>query len=771
MADNKVVSEIQVNLGNAPQTVGEMRQEFKDLTKEIGNTVQGTEEYYGKLKRLGELKGDLKDLKEDIKSLDPQEIFKGFQGALTGILGGFTAAQGAVALFGGKNEELEKTLVKVNAALALLQGFQAFSDGLRKASILVNTYIAATQASTIATQENAVAQEAATVAGAANTAAIEGETVVTEAATVATEGFSAALKAIGIGLIIAAIAGLLALVNSYNDGIKEAAENTKKLNEETIKFADIGLKGEQAALARTEELELSKAKAKGASEEEQTAIQLKYQQARIDALKRHNKETFEATDGNTVEEITALKDAVAKKEVIANEAAGKAREKAEADAKAALAKQKENNDKRIALELDLAKKLADAQATQSGNNAQSAENKSLADAQASRDKDLQQLKEYLRDKVINVTEYNSQVSNVQQTYNLQLLNINAVYLKAKADEDKAALEKEKQAKQKASDELVKQSQENYLAQQEQLLKEFVGNEINQKEYNAQSLQNKILSDQQLLESDALTAEARRNITKDLLDNQLKQEQDYNALRTEAINNNALTAQTELDQRRQQNLIDEDTYQVQLAQITLDKNQALLDDAIAKGEETVKFESDLTEAKIALAQKEKEAKVNLLADVGTALGQLSDIAGKQTTAGKALAIAQTTIATYQSATQAFNSLSGIPIVGPVLGGIAAAAAVVTGIANVKKIVSVQVPGGGSGGGSTPSPTSYTAPAIPTGTNVTSLSGSSLNAITARSNTPVRAYVVESQITSTQQNVRGYQEQGSIGGNGYNNQNGG
>lgn len=54
------------------------------------------------------------------------------------------------------------------------------------------------------------------------------------------------------------------------------------------------------------------------------------------------------------------------------------------------------------------------------------------------------------------------------------------------------------------------------------------------------------------------------------------------------------------------------------------------------------------------------------------------------AWKAAKIGETTIATYQSATNAYNSLAGIPIVGPALGAAAAALAVVTGLKNVQKI---------------------------------------------------------------------------------------
>lgn len=56
------------------------------------------------------------------------------------------------------------------------------------------------------------------------------------------------------------------------------------------------------------------------------------------------------------------------------------------------------------------------------------------------------------------------------------------------------------------------------------------------------------------------------------------------------------------------------------------------------------------------------------------------------AWKATKIAETTIATYQSATNAFNALASIPIVGPALGTAAAGLAVVAGLKNVQKIAS-------------------------------------------------------------------------------------
>ena len=101
-----------------------------------------------------------------------------------------------------------------------------------------------------------------------------------------------------------------------------------------------------------------------------------------------------------------------------------------------------------------------------------------------------------------------------------------------------------------------------------------------------------------------------------------------------------------------------------------------------------------------AADKKMAKMNMKAKVDMAkqaFDGISAIMGKESKAGKAAAAASATISALQGATSAFASLAPIPFVGPVLGGIAAAAALVAGYANVKAIYATKTPGGGGGGG--------------------------------------------------------------------------
>jgi hypothetical protein len=105
-------------------------------------------------------------------------------------------------------------------------------------------------------------------------------------------------------------------------------------------------------------------------------------------------------------------------------------------------------------------------------------------------------------------------------------------------------------------------------------------------------------------------------------------------------------------------------------------------------------------------------------IGGVMSQASNLmqsgSKKQFEIGKKAAIASTLISTFQSAMNAFNSLSGIPIVGPVLGAVAAAAAIAFGMAQVGKIRSQQFQGGGAGGGAVPTFSANPNTGLPTGT---------------------------------------------------------
>jgi hypothetical protein len=183
-------------------------------------------------------------------------------------------------------------------------------------------------------------------------------------------------------------------------------------------------------------------------------------------------------------------------------------------------------------------------------------------------------------------------------------------------------------------------------------------------------------------------------------------------------------------------------------LTAEERYAAIDALNKKG---VISEKEASDAKIAIAKAEKDARNAALAEGANVLNQASELLGKSTAEGKALAVASATISTYLSAQKAFESFASIPVVGVGLGIAAAGVAVASGIATVNKILSTPVPGnnGGGGGGAVAAPS---APRIPQ-----SFSGSSLRpnseVITKTNGQVQKVIVTETDITKTQDKVKG------------------
>jgi hypothetical protein len=144
-----------------------------------------------------------------------------------------------------------------------------------------------------------------------------------------------------------------------------------------------------------------------------------------------------------------------------------------------------------------------------------------------------------------------------------------------------------------------------------------------------------------------------------------------------------------------------------------RNEQALKDSFAKGainqDEYTKRITASSKARRELDVIERTSALDKTKLIGDALGQLSNIVGQETAAGKAFSVAKATIDTYSSAVSAYNALVGIPVIGPALAAIAAGAAVASGIATVKKIVSVQVPNSSGGGGGSLTQTTPSGPA--------------------------------------------------------------
>jgi hypothetical protein len=153
-----------------------------------------------------------------------------------------------------------------------------------------------------------------------------------------------------------------------------------------------------------------------------------------------------------------------------------------------------------------------------------------------------------------------------------------------------------------------------------------------------------------------------------------------------------------------------------------------------------------DAIIALEAEKKKAREDALTATASTLGQIADLFGEQSAAGKAAAIAQATIDTYLSAQKAYTSTVGIPIVGPVLAPINAGLAIAAGIKNIKAITAVKTPGNGGGGSGNISNNFGGSAAQAPSFNVVGNSG--MNQLAQIQQTPIQAFVVSGEVTSAQ-----------------------
>ena len=156
------------------------------------------------------------------------------------------------------------------------------------------------------------------------------------------------------------------------------------------------------------------------------------------------------------------------------------------------------------------------------------------------------------------------------------------------------------------------------------------------------------------------------------------------------------------------------------------------------------------------KKTREQKMAELSIIAGTLGSLSQLAGENAQAGKALSAAEAIINTYTGATKALAQ-------GGIFGAVAAAGVVASGIASVRQIYATPIPAttGGGGGGSAPRP-QISAPSISPRLSLNTQVADLGNQITeSLSKSPVRAYVVNQDVQSAAKMDRKIRETATIG----------
>lgn len=263
---------------NTAQVHVSLRQQIRALKEEMADAVaNGIDEQSEAYKRMVNELGRLQDIQGDIQSqgsvlANDEATFAGVLSGLNGVVGGFTAAQGAVALFAGENENLQKIMLKVQSLMSITMGLQQVAQTLNKDSAFSlitlnkakewwNNLLAvgrgeqiastaataadttATIASTAATTANAAAEQASNTAKTASVGATTGaaaaqavQTASATAGTVANIGLAGAFRMVGaaiksipvFGWILAGISALIALVSHFVSKANESKKATEE---------------------------------------------------------------------------------------------------------------------------------------------------------------------------------------------------------------------------------------------------------------------------------------------------------------------------------------------------------------------------------------------------------------------------------------------------------------------------------------------------------------------------------------------------------------
>ena len=145
MADVIIGAKLQVDSGDANNSVRNFKKELKDaqaevvaLTDKFGAT---SEQARAAAKRAAELTDAIGDAKQLTDSFNPDQKFKALGASLNGVLGGFTALTGAMGLLGVESEDVQKQLLKVQSALALSQGLNQIGESIQSFKTLGATII------------------------------------------------------------------------------------------------------------------------------------------------------------------------------------------------------------------------------------------------------------------------------------------------------------------------------------------------------------------------------------------------------------------------------------------------------------------------------------------------------------------------------------------------------------------------------------------------------------------------------------------------------
>jgi hypothetical protein len=202
------------------KSLADLRKEITSIQAQLDLTPTGTKEYDDLVVKLRQAKGEIKDFKEATKGLDPDQRAAKLVNAFQGMTGAIQSAAGALTLFGGNSEDLEKVEKNLLGIIAIGGGIQQTIEGYNDAIDVIGPKLSALGQS--------IKSSFTTASGAVN-------------------GFKVALAGIGIGLLITAVVLLADKLEGVDEASKKAAAGIAELAKKQRE-----LRGELQALNETE---------------------------------------------------------------------------------------------------------------------------------------------------------------------------------------------------------------------------------------------------------------------------------------------------------------------------------------------------------------------------------------------------------------------------------------------------------------------------------------------------------------------------------------
>lgn len=247
MAETKVINlEVKTNSASLKAQLREAQNEVNALADKFGATSQ---EAINAAKRAAELKDAIGDAKALTDSFNPDAKFNALSNSIGGVLNGFQAFEGALGLVGVEGEAVQKTLLKVQSAMALSQGLQGLGE-----SIDSFKQLGAVIKSTTAFQGILTAAQT-------TYAAVVGTT------TGALKVLRLALASTGIGALVVGLGVLISKISEWTSWTDKAKQKQDDLNN-SLDQHQAKLRKDREELQKDLDFKLRLAQAEGKSDEE-----------------------------------------------------------------------------------------------------------------------------------------------------------------------------------------------------------------------------------------------------------------------------------------------------------------------------------------------------------------------------------------------------------------------------------------------------------------------------------------------------------------------